>query len=577
MHDSSRRTERTDPATALGWTTPIVASLTLAMTAIAAAAPTDPPPAATHQPGTSAPPTAASPTAAPATGEPAFNAVDPEKARAEKERALQRRFLPDALTDAELDDLESRLGFNDEAKRLFAVTRERYREASRNARDQKGREVLRLLPAAFKYDAHEAEFQPVYTPELLSVLRIGEAVGSSIGDAERALEHDLGQLCDGPHRATWRRLRAARCDALFGEPTRLPGARVNLLELLPKAGLAEGELTSLDLIIDRYTDDYVSAVKERHDALRANEMRRGETFVALGPEWRAGRTIDEAIQVEREIAQFDTAEVRSDIALRDLNAATVEKIRKTLPPQPARRVLVAWQSVVHPELFEDERLLRGVMEQFLALEGILPDVRSVAIDHLVAVEEQLWPQGQQAVELADNLVVAQRLPPTDAAQVRIALDAQLHKILTKRRKLVREAVRELVGTVPAEQAAFVDKLNDTLATFDAQDRASRFLMDQLASRERELQTLLAMGETPATAAQDVPANGRATPTTVPVGAPDGADPKAGDEGGAGGTSESQQTTPPPPGAGDRHDQNVPNDPRDHRDHRGTRRNGQRRP
>ena len=112
---------------------------------------------------------------------------------------------------------------------------------------------------------------------------------------------------------------------------------------------------------------------------------------------------------------------------------------------------------------------------------------------------------------------------------------------------------------------------EALATFDAQDRASRFIMDQLASRERELQTLLAMGETPATAAQDIPANGRATPTTVPVGTPEGSGQKEGEDGSAGGTSESQPTTPPPPGADDRRD------PNDRRDHRGSRRNGQRRP
>ncbi len=493
---------------------------------------------------------------------------DPESVRKEKELELRRRFLPEPLTQEELDEFARRLGLDAAAKELFDTARGRYLEASAKARDERGRELLRLLPAAFRFSSSDAAFQPVHTPELINALRLGEAIGADVVSAEEALARDLGQLADAAHRPSWRRLRAARAETLYAAPVRLPGARVNLLELLPKAGLATGELESLDLLLDRYTDRYVEMLRTRHRALRSNDLERSEALVALGPEWRAGRTIPEALDVERELAEFDILEVRSDAGLRDLNAETIERIRKSLPPPAARRVLAAWQAIVHPEIFEEERLFRALMEEYLAIPSIEPEARNAAIDRLVALEDQLWPVGQQAIDLADSMVVAERLPPVDGTQVRIALEGQMHKLLTKRRKLVRDAIGLLAPSVPAELTAAQDRLKDTLATLAAQDRASAFLVAELARRDEELRTLLAMGETPAAAAQN-PATGTTTPPqTVPVGdaPPEAAEPTADETAGDGnppGAEEAPRTQPPP-----RSD-------RSRRDGRGSRRDGPR--
>jgi hypothetical protein len=510
----------------------------------------------------SAPPAAR---AEPSEGASATETVDPEQTRKEKELQLRRRFLPEPLSAEELDELAKRLGLDQAAKESFQIARDQYVEASTKARAERGRELLRLLPAAFRFSASESEFQPVHTPELINTLRLGEVIADGIVAAEEAFARDLGQLADAAHRGTWRRLRVGRAETLYAAPVRLPGARVNLLELLPKAGLAAGELESLDLELDRYANRYVELLRSRHRALRSNDLERSEALVNLGPEWRAGRTIPEALEVERELAEFDVLEVRSDAGLRDLNGETVERIRKTLPPPAARRVLAAWQAVVHPEIFEEERLFRGLMEEYLAIPSIEPEARSAAIDRLVSLEDQLWPVGQQAIDLADSMVVADRLPPVDAAQVRIALEGQMHKLLTKRRKLVRDAIGLLTPSVPIELTAAQERLKDTLATLAAQDRASAFLMAELARRDEELRTLLAMGETPAAAAQN-PATGTTTPPlTVPVGetesADDPANPNASGDGDPSAAEDAQRASPP-----QRSD-------RPRRDGRGSRRDG----
>ncbi|MBL9120015.1 MAG: hypothetical protein JNL80_08890 [Phycisphaerae bacterium] len=466
---------------------------------------------------------------------PPVPAPDPEKTRTEKEADLRQRFLPEPLNASELAALDEELGMTPESQLAFVDVCARYTLLSQEARGDASRELLRLLPAAFRYDPHETEFEPIYTPELLDLHRQYERVGESIARAEDYLARELRNLADPARRSQLRLVLSARAEALYARPARLPGARVNLLDLLPKAGLSASDLAGLDVALDRYAQEYIAALIQRHATLRDIETRKAQALVGLGPEWRAGRTIAEAIGVERELAAFEVAEVRSDIGLRDLNSATLERMRKTLSPNQSRRVLLAWQSIVHPELFEEDRLARIVMERFISMPEVTPESRSTAIDRFLQLEDQLWPLGQQAVELADNVVVAERLPPTDAAQVRIALDEQIHKIQIRRRKVVREAVHQMQTNLPAEQAEFAKTLQDTLLTLDAQDRASRFLMNHLAQRQQELQTLLAMGEIPATSAKDAPAPGEATsPETVPVGDPDG--------------SGTQEPVPPPPGA-----------------------------
>lgn len=478
---------------------------------------------------------------APVAPTPSVPSPDPEKARAEKELALRRRFLPEPLSATELAALSETLGMSEASRSAFVDVCARYAAMSELARGDAGRQLLRTLPASFRYNPHETEFEPVHTPVLLTMYSVHEEVGKRVRDAEELLARELRNLADSGRQIELRLALTGRAEQVYGHPARLPGARVNLLDLLPKAGLSREDLGRLTVALDRYAGEYVSLLKERDGDLRSVEVRRAQAHVGLGPEWRAGRTIAEGRKVERELAALDMAEVRSDIPLRDLNSATLDRIRKSLSPAQSRRVAVAWQSIVHPELFEEDRLSRIVMERFLGTDNVPAEARSAAIDRFLQLEDQLWPLGQQVVELADNVVVAERLPPTDAAEVRIALDAQVQKIQMRRRNVVRESVRELLRQAPAEGAELRHTLEDTLLTLEAQDRASQFIIDQLALRQSELQAILAMGETPATATQDAPQPGEpAEAETVPVGLPSGS--------GSGTSDGSADRVPPPPGA-----------------------------
>jgi hypothetical protein len=465
---------------------------------------------------------------------PAFPSGDPEATRAEKEQELRERLIPPAMTKERLDALPDLLGMSEEDRARFAVVRDAYVEASKAARSRE-RGVLRVLPAAFRYDSVDAAFEPVYTPVHLAAVADVDSMHAAIARAEAEFAVHLDRLADGSKRGLWRVLRVTRLQEVHGRPVRLPGARVNLLELLPKAGLTQDEFELLGVHLDRYATELARAIVARDDEMRDIDRERRTTLVELGPEWRAGQDLESARSTERAIARFDALDAQTEFELRALNFETLERIRRALPPQTARRVVVSWQSQVHPELFEDERILRLSLEAFAALPTATPDEIGAAADLLLQTESVLWPLGQRAVDLADGIVVANQFPPTDAAAARILLEADLQKLLIKRRANVRDALRRLGQSMAAPdttssddpRTAFAARLEDALAAIDAQDQAGRFLVAELEARAEELRTIIAAGLQPGTEIgtdNDVPQptevaddDAAPTPETVPVG------------------------------------------------------------
>ncbi len=479
------------------------------------------PPAAPVQqvPAPKAPPAKETPPPAPVNGEARREAKnDPEATRRDKERELEQRFLPQPAQRTRLERLPVELSFAPESAAAFAEVLGRYALAWDEVRGEDARLLQIVLPAAYRFDHLREEFSAVHTPELLELLRLRDRLALRIEAAEDALAKEVQAFTPPEQRDAFRRWRLERTQELYGQPAKLPAAGVDLTVLLPKAGLTPEELAPLEIPLGQYTEKLADAIRSRHRRLVELEREEVEALVGLGPEWRAGRTADEALVVDRELAQLAVAETLADMPLRDLNQTTFNALRKQLVPAAARKVTEAYQRVVHPELFEDERSFRLVVEDMLALPTIQQEQISAVVETLGLLEDRLRPASQQAVELADGLIAASKLAPTDAASARILLEGKLQGVLAKRRATVREGLRQLTPLLAADQVAFVRRVDDALATLASQDRAGQFLADALAARARDLAILQGMGEQPAEAIDPA---GAPPPATQPAAPPDG--------------------------------------------------------
>ena len=86
------------------------------------------------------------------------------------------------------------------------------------------------------------------------------------------------------------------------------------------------------------------------------------------PSWTAIAQIPESRcrEVLRELDELDARDFASEIAIRRLHFDALARIRARLQPREGRRVVELWQRTVHPELFDDERLLARMVEETLA-------------------------------------------------------------------------------------------------------------------------------------------------------------------------------------------------------------------
>lgn len=424
-------------------------------------------------------------------------AADPETIREERELAHRRRHLPEPMTAREIAALGEKLSLDEKGRARLAELSAEYDAAWKALREKDGRAMLVLLPASFRYDHRSQDIDPVHTPELLSFLRLRERHLAAVAETEARLWRELEGLTEVERRGPFRSLRLDRAKALHDHPARLPAADVDLAELVARSGLTADEISSLAVPVAAYREELEKALRKRDLVLRELELRQTEELVGLGPEWRAGRTDAEAIEVDRQLATYAVASILADTELRDLNRRTLESMRKSLLPTSARRLVEAYQRLVHPALFEDERAFRRLVEAAIALPGAGEDASLASLELLAGVEDRLRPGGNAAVDLADGILATDGLPPADAALARILLEAKLQETLARRRTTIREAVNQLRLVLPPAQVEFLAKVDDAAKSIAAQDRAGEFLLAGLNARLGEVEALRALGEEPA--------------------------------------------------------------------------------
>ncbi|MCX5650866.1 MAG: hypothetical protein NTU45_05685, partial [Planctomycetota bacterium] len=264
------------------------------------------------------------------------------------------------------------------------------------------------------------------------------------------------------------------------------------------------------------------------------------------------------------LVKVDDDEFATEVAIRELHFDTLAKLRGRLSTKEGRRVIEEWQRSVHPELFDDERLLAQLIEASIALPSSTPDTDAAILDAVETAYRRLEPLAREASSAAD-LVLPRLLDRSDEAVLaEIAARQSVIAVQSKR----RAAIRDLVTRVRTIAAATDDKvlaqftgMAETLAALDRADGFDRASLDALAAA---IAARAAEAETPSadpTPASPTPAPASPTPAPAsPTPAPKAASPSSG--------GPSTQPTPPAsrPSGGAENGQNSGN-----RSGRGTRR------
>jgi uncharacterized protein (DUF2267 family) len=255
--------------------------------------------------------------------------------------------------------------------------------------------------------------------------------------------------------------------------------------VLPKITIAAEKRAALDDWLTPYATALAKSLSERAALMRTNDSARAITEVTAGTLWRyAPAEITSA--VEKQLAELDDREFASELSLRTVHFDALARIRPRLDPKDGRRLVELWQQMLHPSLFDDERLLSRVVEQSIAHPAFTADADTALIDVLETSYQRLEPLSRKLCEDAD--LILPRLAVATPEAMHAEIDARLALIKTqhRRREIIKEALQRVRGMLGDADAEMTARVEDAIASVDSLDRADSFEEKSLAARAQSL-------------------------------------------------------------------------------------------
>jgi hypothetical protein len=464
------------------------------------------PPAATPSTTPATPPSTSTTPTAPgggSTSSPADSAAARrERTRIDAEETLRKALLPQPMPQARFVAL---LGATDAALAADATLLEahaNYLASVEKLNENSIRQLLRLLPAAYSWDAGTEAFVPRSTPELIALLGLRDKAVRNAVTAERRLLQAVENAVPADKRHRYDRALLAWRHELLPRAALLPSTRVTIVELAALARLGPDSVAAIEQILGEYAGALATALAERAQLLRDHDSARAIIETAAGTLWRYAP--DEiAAATAAELDELDARDFASEIAIRTLHFDALARIRARIQPRDGRRLVELWQRTVHPELFDDERLLSRIVEDTLAHPSFSADHDTALLDALETSYQRLEPLSRAACEAAD--LVLPRLPNRSQASMAAEIDARIATLdaQEKRRAVVKDALQRVRAMLGDADPALSARVDDAIFSADSLARADAFERRALSARREAL------------------ADGPATPVAAPGGAAPG--------------------------------------------------------
>ena len=408
-----------------------------------------------------------------------------DRARTNDEDALRKSLIPRPMERPRfvtfLGSIDAPLAANAQlldAHTLYATSLEKQNETA-------ARQILRLLPAAFNFDAAREVFITRSTPELVALMALRDLSARNANTAERKLLDLVEGAISAEQKTNYSKSMLAWRLEQLPKDALLPSTRVTLLELLAQTKLDSETQTALEPILGTYASALANAFAQRTRILREADSSRAIIETTAGTLWRYA-PVEITDGVEIQLATLDDADFASELAIRTIQFDTLARIRARLQPRDGRRLVEFWQRTLHPELFEDERLLSRMVEETLALPSFSDEHDTALLDALETSYQRLEPLSRESCEAADLVLPRLAIRSKDAMTAEI--DARIATIDAqhKRRLVVKDALQRLRAMIGDLEPATAARLNDALYTTDSLERADVFDRKSLVARIESL-------------------------------------------------------------------------------------------
>jgi hypothetical protein len=465
-----------------------------------------------------------------------------ESARREAERRLRQAAIPIPMTKERfasiLGSIDPALAASEELASGFAS----YATQAASLADAAAARIAGRLAAAYVFDAARETYFPRPNPELVDVLSVRNKCLAQLAALERGLFRAI-QLAAPPERRLriadahlgWLEERLDPVDKLGkdGNDGLLPSTKLTLLEIVARSALSPESTAAVEPTLVAHAEKLIALREARLAALREGELGRARIESEAGTLWRYG-PMNSVTATDAMLATIDDEEFRTETAIRDLHFESLRRLRGQLPSDAGRRVVEQWQRSVHPELFDDERIVATVVRTLIALPASDPagDAASdeVLLDLVETAYRRLEPLGRDAARAADGILprLVDRSAVGRIAEIEARLDVLA--IQAKRRSVLREFVTRVQSGVSAEATdarAQVTLLAESLTALERADAFDRASLTALAGALRAaIEAEASAGGETEIAAPAGPASERAPASS------EGSGSSTGDDGGA---------------------------------------------
>ena len=425
-------------------------------------------------------PASATPAPAPA-AKPEGASERRERALRDAEESLRKSAVPKPIERtrfiAFLNAIDPALAANASLAEAYAA----YADGLEKQNESSARQILRLVPAAYTFDAARESFEPRATPELVALLGLRDKVQRNVAIAERRLMDAVDGAVAPERKAQHARALLALRNEQAPKSALLPATRVSLLDILPRIKLSPEKAADIEPTVTGYATELAKAVADRTQVTRANESARAIAEVAAGTLWRfAPEEISGA--VERQLSALDDRDFATELAIRTVHFTALERLRTRLDARDGRRLVELWQQLLHPSLFDDERILASIVEQTLAHPSFTPDHDTALIDAVETCYQRLEPLSRKLCEGADR--VLPRLETMTQEAMAAEIEARLSLIATqhRRRDIIKEILQRVRGMLGDADAGMTARVDDAIASIDSLERADSFEERSLAAR-----------------------------------------------------------------------------------------------
>jgi len=440
--------------------------------------PPAPPPQAPATGGDDVP---AAPTREPATidrpGEPPAMEESERRERARRDalEQLRRECLPEPITEEDLRAFADEVGASEESKALLPRIADNYRRAWADLDARTASEIRGRLEASYRFDERSERVVSVPTPELLELLAARSRLVDAIVEADAAVFRELEAIGDPLRRTLLADIRHERLQRVFRRREVLPGATLDLIDLLADLEIDASARMGMLETIERYRRDHQRLVEARFREGLAIDAEEATLRVNLLPAWELIAAPAERAEVEAQLRDLARRGAELDAPLRALLRETLVAWRRMLPDEEGRRLQEAYQRRTYPELFRDEVRLAALVER-VSKAAAFDEAKLAAVGlSLDRCSRELQRPGLLLMELADSLVAVEALPdPADRAEAAMLLESRVLEIQERRRDRIDAAVREVATLVPGERVEATAAIAEFGSTDESLRRAASF-------------------------------------------------------------------------------------------------------